>query len=210
MLPADLAAHHRRLAARLGVALLVVILPGCSALQPEQPTTLTCAQVPATAPDAGEADPDFTQYGFKTVAAKAQFTPGSDLTVKVSSYQNFPGNVTVSLPKDLYTQPLTFEVLVSDEASWSACARPGEKAILPYAYRVTDPATGKLVGRFDKPAEMTVEDPRIVKGAEYWVTLPKNPVQASPATAQYTITEGKLHAVNTSARIGWIITVPSR
>ncbi|MBM2812521.1 MAG: hypothetical protein HW416_3280 [Chloroflexi bacterium] len=128
-----------------------LVLASCipsPAAAPSQPGTQDsgpqqCTNIQVSALGSEEA-PDFAGYGFPRVAATQGFVPGAESTI------NAP-NITLTLPADMYTEPLIFELLVSDPEPWQACVPAGQVVIAPYAYRVRESATNKPVGRFDKP-----------------------------------------------------------
>jgi hypothetical protein len=167
---------------------------------------VTCPDgVASSSAPAGTAsgEPDFALYGFARVAATERFTPGQEQRVSA-------GSIVVTLPSDFYTDPLQFELLLGDESGWQRCVPENLVVLAPYAYRVTDAATGSRVGRFDKPVTTTVSDPRIGAGTVYWTTAPANPPTAEPAGAQPQPDGTTIRVTNGSARIGWITTVPKR
>jgi hypothetical protein len=165
------------------------------------PTGVAATSAPAGAASGGE--PDFALYGFPRVAATERFTPGREQRVSA-------GSITVTLPGDFYTDPLQFELLVGDEQVWQGCVPDTQVVIAPYAYRVSDPAAGNRVGRFDKPVTAVISDPRIGAGTTYWTTAPANPPTGQPASAQPQVEGNAIRVNNGSARIGWFATVPRR
>lgn len=189
---------------RGGVALTDSQPIGRPAPQAGAPSVPVASQVrcskeqPATA----TGEPDLTLYGYPTVAAKARFTPGTPGAIAA-------GGIRLALPADLYTSPLDFELLIGDAGVWQPCVEANQLVIAPYAYRVTDPATGQRVGRFDKPVQVVVTDPRLVAPVAYWITSAENParvrVSANPQVEGTTI-----RIENGSARLGWFTTVPKR
>jgi hypothetical protein len=164
------------------------------------PDGVAAAGAPAGAPSG---EPDFASYGFARVAATERFTPGQEQRVSA-------GPIVVTVPADFYTDPVQFELLLGDEQSWQRCVPENLVVIAPYAYRVTDPANGSRIGRFDKPVSTTVSDARIVPGTVYWTTAAANPPTAEPAGTQPQPDGTTIRVTNGSARIGWITTAPKR
>ena len=179
--------------------LLLAGLTACS-LQGE---ALVCEGLSAPgAPDASTlSDPDLSLYGYPRVAVEANYTPGQTAEIKWEG-------LLVSLPADAYTERLKVELLVSDARLWQACAGTGRAVLFPYAVRTTDPATGKRVGRLDKPAEIVISHPRIGPGAVYWVTAASSPVRVKPAGEPPQIEPGRLRVLHQGLRVGWFVTVP--
>jgi hypothetical protein len=105
---------------------------------------------------------------------------------------------------------LQFELLVADEHVWQQGVPDAQVVIAPYAYRVTDPATGNRIGRFDKPVTAAISDSRIGAGTIYWTTAPANPPTGEPASTQPQVEGNAIRVNNGSARIGWFTTAPRR
>lgn len=171
---------------------------GAASPRPEGPLQCVTVAVPS---DSGGDEPDLTQYGYPQVAATHRFTPGQSSTVAM-------GAIVLSLPPDLYTDPLEFELLIGDSAPWQSCIGDQDTVMAPYAYRVRDPATGKRVGRFDKPVTMTFTDERVDDRAVYWITTATSPVTAEPSNSPWEIEGSTLRVTNSTARRGWFVTVP--
>lgn len=163
-----------------------------------------CPSAPGE-PLAADTEPDFARYGFTEVAAKVRFQPGQEATLKDGE-----GEVTATLPKDFYTAPLEVELLLGDAKRWAGCAPAGIRLVWPYAFRLTDPATGKRVGRFDQPASVVIANTEIGTNAKLWTVQPGNPVNLAPATAAFEAQTGRLRATNANARIGWLTAVPAK
>ncbi|HUS14026.1 MAG TPA: hypothetical protein VM536_03315, partial [Chloroflexia bacterium] len=106
-------------------------------------------------PAAAQTGPaDFTQFGFPQVADMVTFTPGTEATLKA-------GNQTVVLPADFISKTVTFELLTGDPSFFAAALPADDKdsaIVATFAFRVTDPATGQRVARFDKPVQWSVSD----------------------------------------------------
>jgi hypothetical protein len=196
-----------------GLVIAGILLEGCSSPSGSSgggastPNRVTCpAGIAAEGALAGQAsgvEPDFGLYGFPRVAATEQFTPGSELQIR-------SGPISLTVPPDLYTDPLRFELLVGDEPSWQRCVAEDRVVVAPYAFRITDPATGNRVGRIDKPVAATIADPRIGAGAVFWTTSPTSPPVAEQASAQPPVAGNTIRPTNANARIGWFTTVPKQ
>jgi hypothetical protein len=188
----------------LGLTVTVALLAtGCApgrASSASQAGPAPCSGIPVPSQDGGD-DPDFGRYGFPQVAATRHFTPGQAQQIQ------FRG-LTLTLPADLYTDPLDFELLVSDPAPWQACLGEQFLVLMPYAYRVRNSATGNLLGRFDQPVGFTYTDPRITPQAAYWITTATSPVTVETSSNPWTVEATTLKINNPTARRGWFITVP--
>ncbi len=161
---------------------------------------LPCASVKVSRLGSEDA-PDFAGYGYPRVAATHPYVPGQQSTVTVP-------NIVLTLPADMYTEPLEFELLVSDLDAWQACVPSNQVALAPYAFRVKEANGGKPVGRFDKPAIAAITDPRISASAKYWITTSTDPVTAEASASGVTVEGTTLKVPNGSARRGWFVTAP--
>src|SRR3954470_14550105 len=119
----------------------------------------------ATPASAQTSVPDMTQFGFPRVTGSVTFTPGQAMTITA-------GTQTVQLPADFISQTVKFEFLEGDPATFAPNlgAATGMDIIATFAFRVTDTASGQLVGRFDKPVLWSVTDPRITASSAIYNT----------------------------------------
>src|SRR5581483_9247126 len=113
----------------------------------------------------------------------------------------------IRLPADLYTDPLQFQLLVGDESVWQSCVGAQRRVFYPYAFRTID-ASGKRVGRWDKPIDIQITDDTIAQGIVYWVITPSAPVRARPAPQQPALSGHTLQISQPAARAGWFFTLP--
>lgn len=148
---------------------------------------------------AGE-EADFALHGFPRVAVSQRFTPGVESSISASA-------ITLVMPADMYTEPLDFELLVGEEMAWVPCVEDKLAVVAPYAYRVTEPTTGKRIGRFDKPVSVSISDPRIVEGAAYWLTSADHPPTVQESSNKPEVVGSVLRVTNGGARAGWFVTV---
>jgi hypothetical protein len=180
--------------------LAVLLCGGCAVPQAAGADRAACEGVAQTGAETASDAPDFAAFGFPRVAAKQRFTPAQETTIAAEG-------LTLTLPADLYTEPLDFELLLGDEQAWQACAPSDQVVIAPYAYRATDPATGKRVGRFDKPVRAAVTDPRVVDPVSYWTTTPTSPPAVDVSSNKPAVTGTTAAVNNGSARFGWFFTI---
>lgn len=194
--------------APLASLVLAGLLAACATAQPgpgPEPVPCPAAQaaLAPSAPAKASGEPDFALYGFPRVAATYRFTPGRKGTISAEG-------IVVTLPPDLYTEPLEFELLLGQAASWQPCAPSDQVVLAPYAYRAVDPATGDRVGRFDKPAVAAISDPRMADPVTFWYTFPTNPPMAQPEPNRPAVEGNSIKVTNPTARRGWFVTVPRR
>src|SRR4051794_1530594 len=94
---------------------------------------------PAVAQPAGPAD--FTQFGFPTVAASVQFTPGQAATLTAGTQQ-------VVLPAHFVSKPVKFELLPGAPSVFRSRLESddqGRPIVAVWAFRVTDMASGQRI-----------------------------------------------------------------
>jgi hypothetical protein len=148
--------------------------------------------------------PDMTQFGFPQVTGTVNFTPGQATTLTA-------GNQKLDIPADLLTMPVKFEFLEGDPAFFAQNLTgddQGKQVLATFAFRVTDPATGQLVGKFDKPVVWSVTGSAIDSESEVYnvsaTTPPKITENSTPGTLQgNTLT----HSFG-GAGVGWIVLGP--
>lgn len=148
--------------------------------------------------------PDFTKFGFPRVVGSVDFIPGTAQTISAGTQQ-------VVLPADFISKTVKFELLEGD-ASFFTSSIPitdqGRTVIIAWAFRVTDTATGNLVGRFDKPVQWSVTDPRIAAGSEVYNTTAANPPVVVENTTPATISGTTLSHPFGGAGVGWLVLGP--
>ena len=186
------------------LALAALALSACAPARTESALgPVQCPGISVVGNDPAGNDPDFTRYGFPRVAATVRFIPGQPTTISADP-------LTVALPGDLYTEPLDFELLTGSASDWQPCVGNDHLVLAPYAYRVKEVATGRLVSRFDKPAQVTIRDPRLDSSSTYWTTTAENPPTAEPSSNPYSIDGTTCMVENPAARRGWFLTAPKR
>jgi hypothetical protein len=135
------------------------------------------------------------------VSAHVRYTPGESAGVGV-------GDIAVRIPADFYTDPLDFEILTGNPTAWQACVGGDVTVLAPYAYRITNPVNKQRIGRFDHPVEVTITDQRLSTSARYWVTTSDDPPGIQASTDAVDLAGTSLKVPNSTARIGWFVTVP--
>ena len=143
---------------------------------------------------------DFTQFGFPQVAASVTFTPGQAATLTA-------GNQQVVLPADFISKTVTFELLTGDPNSFAPYLAADDKdkpIVVAWAFRVTDPATGQRVGRFDKPVQWSVTDSRIGADSAVYNTSAANPPVVTDNPTPGTVTGTTLTHTFGGSGVGWL------
>jgi len=89
--------------------------------------------------------------------------------------------------------------------SYLASDDAGKPVVATFAFRVTDPSTGQLVGKFDKPVMWSDTSGNITSESAVYNTSPANPPKITdnptPATLQGTTLS---HSFG-GAGVGWIV-----
>jgi hypothetical protein len=149
--------------------------------------------------------PDFTQFGFPQVAASVTFTPGQAATLTA-------GNQQVVLPADFISKTVRFELLTGDPSFFQpllASDDQGRPILAAWAFRVTDVATNQRVGRFDKPVQWSVTDPRVAAGSSVYNTSPANPPAVTDNPTPGTVTGTTFAHPFGGAGVGWLALGPA-
>lgn len=154
----------------------------------------------ATGPAFAATIPDFSQYGFPTVVAKASVSPTVPATVTA-------GDLTVTIPAGTFSSPVTFQILENQNSYWQAKAPTGQTVIANFAFRVMNTSTNQLVGAFNGPVMLKLTNEMVVPSSVYdnastTGTLSVNPIPS--AIVGDTLT----HPIK-AAVVGWIITSPT-
>ncbi|MCY0863648.1 MAG: hypothetical protein OWQ57_01725 [Sulfobacillus sp.] len=144
--------------------------------------------------------PDFTQHGFPTVLATTNVTPGQATSVSADG-------ITVNIPGDAFTTPVTFELLQGPVGSFSAMAPSGQAPVTDFAFKVVDPQTGALVGKFNAPVVAEITNSQINANSKYWDITPTGSYAANPIAP--TISGDTLSHPIAAAAVGWVITSPA-
>ncbi|GAC1658248.1 MAG: hypothetical protein NVS9B1_17730 [Candidatus Dormibacteraceae bacterium] len=166
----------------------------------------TPASTPTAAPTAAPSPTPnypagFTAFGYPTVTASTNFTPGQDATLT-------HGGITVQIPGGAYDKPLVFQLLEGQLDYWQKQAPAGTKVISAFAFRSVDQASNELVQKYNAPVIAVFTDPQVSDKSVYWNTTPSDPpkVIANPVPA--TIQGQVLKHGNIGSPVGWIITTP--
>src|SRR5437763_1073205 len=145
-----------------------------------------------------------TQFGFPNVTASATFTPGQAITLTA-------GTQSVQLPADFISKTVKFEFLEGSPSFFAPNlgAAQGMDIVATFAFRVTDPATGQLVGRFDKPVLWSITDPRITADSKVFNATPANPPTITANPTPGTVQGNTLSHSFGGAGVGWLVLNPA-
>ncbi len=169
---------------------LMVLLAACSkkSTMPTQPNSSSSGVT------------NWAKYGFPTVLASVKITPGIPDTLT-------SGHYTFTIPGDVFTAPVQFELLGGDTTTFAAHAPAGEKPILAFAFKVTDVKTDTLVGEFQNALTMTATDPEITTQSWYYNIYPDGTYGLNSTGMK--VTNGQMIHPIKGALYGWVITAPS-
>jgi hypothetical protein len=120
-------------------------------------------------------------------------------------------NQEVVLPADFISKTVKFDLLVGDPAFFAPSlpiTDQGRTVIVAWAFRVTDVATNQLIGRFDKPVQWSVTDPRVQAGSAVYNTTAANPPVVTANSAPGAITGTTLAHPFGGAGVGWLVLGP--
>ncbi len=149
---------------------------------------------------------------FPHVLASVDLQPGqsASITVPDAYFKGAaPGEMTVYIPVNSFTDPVRFQLLASSNARWDGMVKSGEKVVANFAYRVLDLKTDQLVAKFAGPVQYTVSDSMIDKNSIYWAVKPGSPPTLINANKASTIHGSVLSHGTPVSTVGWIITTPS-
>jgi hypothetical protein len=146
---------------------------------------------------------DFAQFGYPTVAASVDFTPGTAATLTAGTQQ-------VVLPADFISKTVKFELLTGDAGFFKPLLESDDQnrpILAAWAFRVTD-ANGQRVGRFDKPVQWSVTDPRVADGTSVYNTSAANPPVITENATPGTISGTTFAHGFGGAGVGWLALGP--
>lgn len=176
--------------------ILIFILSACSGRSgPVTPaaTVPPSVQLPATGVI------DWMDQGFPNIVTSQQITPGKAVSIEAGPY-------TVQVPADAFTQTVTFDVLTGNLAHFKDKAPTGQVPILAFAFNVKD-AQGQLLGKFNKPAQLSVKDPQIYADSQYYNVSPDGTFTSNPTGLQ--VKAGELSHPISGTAAGWVVTSPA-
>lgn len=169
---------------------LMVFLAACSnkTTMPTQPSTSVSSVT------------NWTKYGFPTVLDSVNITPGTPDSIVSGPYN-------IQIPGNVFAAPVEFELLSGDTNTFVAKAPSGETPILAFAFKVIDIKTDTLVGEFQNPLTITVNDPEITTGSWYY-NIYSDGTYALNSTGMK-LSQGQLIHPIKGALYGWVVTAPT-
>ncbi|UOF89515.1 hypothetical protein LSG31_16695 [Fodinisporobacter ferrooxydans] len=144
--------------------------------------------------------PDFQKIGFPTVVAEQTIDPTKATTVSHD-------NIKIAIPSGAFNRPVKFEILEGPLTNFQNKAPAGETVLMDFAFKVVDPATNTIIGKFNKPVVFSYTDANINVNSKYYDTttagtfvLNKIPAKINGTTLSHPIL---------GAPVGWAVTSPS-
>lgn len=143
----------------------------------------------------------FTAYGFPKVMATVKFNPGVAATVT-------SGQLSVQIPADAFTEPVTFELLQGTPSYWQSYAPKGQTVVSDFAFRVLN-SSGALVVNFNKPVLFALTDPEVSATTVYENATATKPPQVVPNPVPSEIQGHVLKHSVSAAAVGWVVANPA-
>lgn len=147
---------------------------------------------------------DLALFGFPTVAISQTVQPDQSVTLTT-------GGQSLTIPAGAYAVPVRFDFLTGDNAKWQKTLDDSSDTVVTnFAFRVTDIATNKLIGRSDKPLGYRYDGPLITKDAKIHATSATTPPKLLELPSENNLIAGKTISRSFSGSgVGWFISVPN-
>jgi hypothetical protein len=141
--------------------------------------------------------PDFTKFGYPTVAKSMDLTPDQAATITADDR-------TIDIKAGTFDVPVTFDLLTSDPSTWSDKVQ-GRTVRDAFAFRVTDKATKALVATFKQPVVYTYTDSDVQSTDVILNTTAASPPVITQNTTPITFAAGKVSHSFGGAGVGWLL-----
>lgn len=166
-------------------------------------TAPSTAQTPPPSPT--PAPQDLAKFGFPIVAASQTIQPDQSVTLT-------SGGQSITIPAGAYLVPVKFDFLVGDNAEWQKILdSSSEKIVATFAFRVTDVATDRLIGRANtgKGVQYRYTSPLVTGDTRiYRTSATKPPIFEKMEAAGNTIEGQTVARTFNGSGVGWFVTVP--
>jgi predicted lipoprotein with Yx(FWY)xxD motif len=163
----------------------------------EAPTSTVPAGVTPVVPSTGVID--WMGHGFATVLVTQSITATTPITITSSPYK-------IEVPANAFSENVTFNLLQGDPGNYQSKVTSGETPILAFAFGVKN-AQGQLVGKFDNPVKLTINDPRITANSKYYNLAPDGTL--TPNSTGMQVKAGELSHPIAGTGVAWVITSPA-
>lgn len=142
---------------------------------------------------------DWTLNGFPTILASKVLIPGDNNSVQIGPY-------TFDIPAGTFGQPVTFQVYTGNLSNFMSKAPQGQQPVLDFAIGAMTTG-GQLIGKFNKPIQLSVTDPAIVSGSQYY-NISSSGVFSPNPTGMKVSADTLSHPISADI-VGWVITSPA-
>ncbi len=140
--------------------------------------------------------PDFTKFGYPTVAKSMDLTPDQAATITA-------GDHSVAIKAGTFDVPVTFDLLTSDPSTWKDLVKD-RTVRAAFAFRVTDKATKALIATFKQPVAYSYSGKDALATDTIMNTTAATPpvisVNATPITF-----DGKVNHGFGGSGVGWLV-----
>jgi len=140
--------------------------------------------------------PDFTKFGYATVAKSMDIAPDQAATITA-------GDQSVAIKAGTFDNPVTFDLLTSDPTTWSDKVQ-GRTVRAAFAFRVTDKTTKAIVGTFKQPVAYSYSG-KDAQGTDAILNVTAaTPPAITPNPAPITF-DSKVNHPFTGAGVAWLV-----
>jgi hypothetical protein len=150
----------------------------------------------ATAPIGAQGAPDFTKFGYPTVAKSMDLNPDQAATITA-------GDQSVAIKAGTFDNPVTFDLLTSEPSAWKDLVKD-RTVRAAFAFRVTDKNTKALIAQFKQPVQYSYAGKDAAATDVILNTTAANPpvitVNGTPPTF-----DGKVNHAFGGAGVGWLV-----
>lgn len=145
---------------------------------------------------AQNAPPDFTKFGYPTVAKSMDIAPDQMVTVTA-------GDQSVTIRPGTFDVPVTFDLLTSDPATWKDQVKD-RTVRAAFAFRVTDKNTKAIIGQFKQPVMYSYSGAGAQGSDAILNTSAATPPAITPNATPITF-DGKVNHPFGGAGVGWLV-----
>jgi hypothetical protein len=151
-----------------------------------------CASGPVGAQNA----PDFTKFGYPTVAKSMDLTPDQAATITA-------GDHAVTIKAGTFDTPVTFDLLTGDVGMWQGLVKD-RTVRAAFAFRVTDKNTKAIVAQFKQPVQYSYAGKDAQASDVILNTTAASPPAISVNGTPITF-DGKVNHGFGGAGVGWLV-----
>ncbi len=154
---------------------------------------LTCGNLALVG---AQGPPDFTKFGFATVAKSMDIAPDQAATITA-------GDQSVAIKAGTFDSPVTFDLLTSEPSAWKDLVKD-RTVRAAFAFRVTDKATKAIVGAFKQPVTYSYGGKDAQSTDAILNITAATPPAITPNPAPITF-DSKVNHPFTGAGVAWLV-----